>query len=46
MRKYLLLASVLIALGGVYAVAPRNVDAESETLEAPKVIVVKYDADW
>ncbi len=44
--KKAIIASVLMTLVGVFAIAPSIVDAKSDALPAPKVIVAKYDADW
>ena len=44
--KKVLFSSVLMMLLGMLAVAPSYVRAESEATPAPKLIVVKFDADW
>lgn len=44
--KKIYMTSALLMLLGMFALAPSYVGAEPEAIQTPKLIVVKYDADW
>ena len=44
--KKILVAVVLLAFIGINANTPDQAEAKTDTLQAPKIFVLKYDADW